>query len=59
MTDEQIYESVRTTINRYAPGGGYIWCGSLLGGTFDPEIARKNAVVRKAVAEIGANYYGC
>ena len=58
VTDEQIYESVRTTIDHWAPGGGYIWCGSLLGGTFDPEIKRKNAVIRKAVAEIGANYYG-
>ncbi|MBE6913499.1 MAG: veratrol--corrinoid protein metyltransferase [Ruminococcaceae bacterium] len=57
VTDEQIYESVRETMNRFAKGGGYIWCGGFLGAVGDEKIARKNAVVRRAVREIGADFY--
>ena len=56
-TDEQIIEEVRRTIYRYGETGGFMWYGSFLGGSFDPEIKRKNEVVKKAVAEIGGSIY--
>jgi hypothetical protein len=57
VTDEAIYESVRNTINRYAPGGGYVFCGGFLGPLDDPEVMRKNMVLMGAVKEIGHSFY--
>ena len=56
-TDEQIYESVRETINAYGGEGGYMWCGGFLGAKGDERIAHMNKVVREAVKEIGATFY--
>ncbi|GHU07794.1 uroporphyrinogen decarboxylase [Spirochaetia bacterium] len=57
VTDEEIVESVRSTMNRYARGGGYVFCGGYLGPFDDHEIARKNRVLHTAVREIGHNFY--
>lgn len=57
VKDEEIYESVRATINRYAPDGGYVWCGGFLGALGDQKIIHKNMVVMKAVDEIGHAFY--
>ena len=57
VTDEQIYESVRKTINRLAPNGGYMWCGAFLGAIGDEKVKRKNAVLKNAVKEISATFY--
>lgn len=57
VTDEEIYESVRASINRLAPGGGYVFSGGFLGPIDDEKVRHKNAVVRKAVYEIGHSFY--
>ena len=57
VTDEEIVEEVRRTMYRYGETGGFMWYGSFLGGTRDPEIKRKNDVVKKAVEEIGHSIY--
>ena len=56
-TDEQIYESVRATINAYGGEGGYMWCGGFLGAKGDERIMHMNKVVRQAVQEIGGSFY--
>lgn len=57
VTDEEIYESVRDSVNRFAPGGGYVFCGAYLGALGDKEIIRKNKIVMGAIEEIGHNFY--
>ena len=57
VPDEAIWESVRSTLNRLAKDGGYIWCGGFLGAIGDKTIEHKNAVVRQAVKEIGGSFY--
>lgn len=57
VTDEQIYESVRHTINTLGGEGGYMWCGGFLGAIGDEKIKHRNAVVKQAVKEIGATFY--
>ncbi len=57
VTDEEIYASVRATMDRLAPGGGYAFCGGFIGRVDDPEVARKNRVLTAAVDEIGRNFY--
>ena len=57
VPDEAIVESVRATINRLAPGGGYVWCGGFLGAVGDEVIRHKNAVVKQAVLDIGSTFY--
>jgi hypothetical protein len=57
VTEEEIYESVRTTMNHYAKGGGYVFCGGFLGSFDDPEVKRKNDILFRAVKEIGRSFY--
>jgi hypothetical protein len=58
VTDEEIYESVKQSIERLAPGGGYCFCGGFLGAAGqEKETNRKNAVVHRALEEIGRNFY--
>ena len=57
-TDEEIYESVRDSMNRLAPGGGYCFCGGFLGAADQmDECIRRNLIVQKAVKEIGHSFY--
>ncbi len=57
VTDEEIRQSIRDTMDALAPGGGYCFCGGYLGALDDPEVARKNAVVLDEVETYGATFY--
>ena len=41
--EEGVRTEVRKSIEKYAPGGGYGFCGIILGAADDPEINRRNA----------------
>ncbi len=58
VTDEEIEESVRETIYRLAPGGGYCFFGGYMGLIGDVESERKNKVVRDAYMKYRASVYG-
>ncbi|KPU46203.1 methylcobalamin:coenzyme M methyltransferase [Oxobacter pfennigii] len=57
VTDEEIYESARKSINTYGPGGGYVFAGQFTGPVDDPVTIRKNAVLLDAVYELGHSFY--
>ncbi len=57
VTDEEIRQSVRDTIDTYAKGGGFCWCGGYLGPVDDPEVNRKNAVLMDEVYKYGDQFY--
>ncbi|MDR0861301.1 MAG: veratrol--corrinoid protein metyltransferase [Oscillospiraceae bacterium] len=57
VTDEELYESVRVAFDKLAPGGGYCFCGGFLFAPGDKEAARKNAVILRAVDELGHSFY--
>ena len=57
VTDEEIRQSVRDSMDLLAPGGGYCFCGGYLGPVDDPEVARKNAVVMDEVETYGRAFY--
>ncbi len=57
VTDDDVYESVRYTLDLLAHDGGFVWYGNLLGGSFDPIIKHKNEVAIRAVEELGSQIY--
>lgn len=57
VTEEEIRQSVRDTIDAYAPGGGFAWCGGFLGAVGDQESMRKNMILFDEVARYGGSYY--
>jgi uroporphyrinogen-III decarboxylase len=57
VTEAAVKQSVRSTIEKLAPGGGYIFCGGFLGPIGDEATARKNRWVAEAVEEYGAAFY--
>lgn len=57
VTDEEIRQSVRDTMDSYAPGGGFCWCGGFLGPIDDPEVIRKNGVLFEEVYRYGDIFY--
>ncbi len=57
VTDEMLYESVKYTIDLLGEDGGFVWYGYFLGESSDPEIWRRNTVVRRAVEEYGGSFY--
>ena len=57
VTDEEIRQSVRDTIDAYAPGGGFCWGGGFLGALNDPEPKRKTAVVLDEATKYGYSFY--
>ena len=57
VTDEELRQSVRDTMDAYAVGGGFAWCGSFLGGLGDTESQRKNAVIADEVKRYGHAFY--
>ena len=57
VTDEEIRQSVRDTIDLLAPGGGFCWCGGYLGAVGDTEADRKNKVLREEVYRYGDIFY--
>ena len=57
VTDEEIIESVRASVNRLAHGGGYAWMGHFLGAMDDMEVRRKNKVLDRAIDDIRYEFY--
>ena len=57
VTDEEIAQSVRDAIDKYAPGGGYAFCGGVLGAAGDDKPKRRQSLVRETAMEYGKDYY--
>ena len=57
VTEEELRESVKASMDKLATGGGYVFCGSFLGPMGDPTTARKNAMLRKVAREYGHEFY--
>jgi hypothetical protein len=58
VTEEYVRNEVRKTIDKYAPGGGYAFCGGILGRAGDAEkTMQMNGWAQDEVAKYGANYY--
>ena len=57
VPEAKIKQAVRDTIDRFAPGGGYIFCGGFLGPKDDEATAQKNRWIAEAVDEYGSVFY--
>ena len=57
LTEEEIRQAVRDTMDRLAPGGGFCWCGGYLGAIDDPEVIRKNGILFDEVFRYGDAFY--
>lgn len=57
ITEEELRQSVRDTMDAYAPGGGFCWSGSYLGALDDKEVQRKNDILYDEVYSYGAKFY--
>ena len=57
VTDEEIIASVEESFRKYAPGGGFVWCGGYLGPVDDEEVRRKNEVLHGAVDRLAHSCY--
>jgi hypothetical protein len=57
VTYEEIYESVKKSMDTLAAGGGYCFCGGFLGAKGDTNVVKKNEMLHKAVKELAHQYY--
>jgi hypothetical protein len=58
ITEEDIRASVRASIDKYAPGGGYGFAGGWLGKAEDAELnGNINGWIQSEVASYGADFY--
>ena len=58
VTDEEIYESVKQSMDTLAPGGGYVFMGFFMAPVGQQEETnRKNAVLKAAVKDYGHKFY--
>lgn len=57
VSEETVKKSVHEAIDKYAPGGGYAFCGGFLGPLGDEKTAKKNRWIAEAVREYGATFY--
>jgi uroporphyrinogen-III decarboxylase len=57
VTDEELYEAGRQTIEALAPGGGCAFGGGILAAADDQNTIRKNAVIHNTAYEIGHSIY--
>ncbi|MDR0862832.1 MAG: veratrol--corrinoid protein metyltransferase [Oscillospiraceae bacterium] len=57
VTDEEIRQSVRDSMDTYAVGGGYCWNGAFLTAIGDAESQRKNDVLMDEVVRYGHSFY--
>jgi hypothetical protein len=44
-------------MDKYAPGGGFCWCGGYLASVGDKESMRRNMVVMSEVESYGRAFY--
>ena len=58
VTEEELRQSVRDTMDKYAQGGGFGWCGGFLGAAGDMEAMRKNMIISDEAAKYGDAFYG-
>jgi len=57
VTEEVVKESVYRTIDKYAPGGAYVFAGGFLGSPNDENIKRKNRWIAEAAEPYCKNFY--
>jgi hypothetical protein len=57
FTEEEVRQSVRDTIDKYAVGGRYSWMGMYLGPFGDKTAEIINSWIRSEVETYGMNYY--
>ncbi|MBQ1415335.1 MAG: veratrol--corrinoid protein metyltransferase, partial [Lachnospiraceae bacterium] len=58
VTEEELRQSVRDTIDRLAPGGGYCWAVGLMRSVGREENSdRKNKIIFDEVYKYGSTFY--
>jgi len=57
VTEEEIRQSVRDTMDAYAVSGGFCWAGGFMGALGDPEPVRKNDILKDEARKYGATFY--
>lgn len=57
VTEQEVKDSIKRTMDTYAPGGGYMFMGNFLGSLKDPEVIKKNRWVQEAYEEYGRTFY--
>jgi uroporphyrinogen-III decarboxylase len=58
-TEDDVRSYVRSVLDKFAPGGGYAFCGGITGHAKDMEKTMKlNEWVQDEVARYGADFYG-
>jgi hypothetical protein len=58
VTEAEVRQSVRDTIDKYAPGGGYIFMGGIMGSADTPELNQKtNGWLADETYTYGSNFY--
>ncbi len=57
VDEEYVRSSVREAIDRYAPGGGYGFCGGVPGRIDDPAVMKINMWIADEVETYGKDYY--
>ena len=56
-TEDEIKNSVKETIDKYAPGGGFCWGGGFLALPGDEKSAQKNKWIEEVISTYGKNFY--
>jgi hypothetical protein len=58
ITEEEVRRSVRDTIDKYAPGGGYVFMGGIMGSADTPELNMTRAAwIADEVYKYGSDFY--
>lgn len=57
VTEEEVKESVYRTIDKYAPGGGYVFAGGYMGPIGDENVKMKNKWVSEAAESYARDFY--
>jgi hypothetical protein len=57
VDEETVRASVRQSMDTYAPGGGYAFCGGYLGALGDEKTSRKNKWLSEEIESYGKTFY--